>query len=68
MIFVHIYVQLFQLNCMEKDLYIAIKLKLLEIFKVIFIYDTEINISKTTFTFIKIHKHASELFMYNLIF
>ncbi len=31
----YIYVQLFHLNCIEKDLYIAIKLKLLERFKVI---------------------------------
>ncbi len=51
---------------MEKDRYIAIKLKLLEIFKVIFIYNTEINISKTTFTFIKIQ--IKNNLMYNLIF
>ncbi len=31
----YVYVQLFHLNCIEKDLYIAIKLKLLERFKVI---------------------------------
>ncbi len=31
----YIYVQLFHLNCLEKDLYIAIQYKLLEIFKVI---------------------------------
>ncbi len=30
-----IYVQLFHLNCIEKDLYIDIKVKLLERFKVI---------------------------------
>ncbi len=31
----YIYVQLFHLNCIEKDLYIAIKVKLLERFEVI---------------------------------
>ncbi len=31
----NIYVQLFPLNCIEKDLYIAIKVKLLERFNVI---------------------------------
>ncbi len=31
----YIYVQLFHLNCIEKDRYIAIKVKLLERFKVI---------------------------------
>ncbi len=31
----YVYVQLFHLNFIEKDLYIAIKVKLLEIFKVI---------------------------------
>ncbi len=31
----YIYVQLFHLNCIEKDLYIAIKVKLQERFKVI---------------------------------
>ncbi len=67
----YIYVQLFHLNCIEKDLYIAIKVKLLERFKVIFIINTEINISKTTFVGINSNKKntfASELFMYNLQF
>ncbi len=31
----YIYVQLFHFNCIENDLYIAIKVKLLERFKVI---------------------------------
>ncbi len=41
----YIYVQLFHLNCIEKNLYIVIKLKLLERFKVIWSI-IEINISK----------------------
>ncbi len=67
----YIYVQLFHFNSIEKDLYIAIKVKLLERFKVIFINNTGINISKTTFTsrhLFKFQKKKCMFFMYNLIF
>ncbi len=45
----YIYVQLFDLNCIEKDIYIVIKVKLLKRFKVILSILQKLNLQNNVY-------------------